>query len=43
MIKGIGKVLYESLIELKSCDEFFFCVAFLTMGGYQQLCKIIVK
>lgn len=31
------KVLTDIIKELKSCDEFFFCVAFLTMGGYQQL------
>ncbi len=31
------KVLIDIIKELKSCDEFFFCVAFLTMGGYQQL------
>lgn len=31
------KVLTDIIKELKSCDEFYFCVAFLTMGGYQQL------
>lgn len=31
------KVLTDIIKELKFCDEFFFCVAFLTMGGYQQL------
>lgn len=31
------KVLTDIIKELKSCDEFFFSVAFLTMGGYQQL------
>ena len=31
------KVLTDIIKELKSCDEFFFFVAFLTMGGYQQL------
>ncbi len=31
------KVLTDIIKELKECEEFFFCVAFLTMGGYQQL------
>ena len=31
------KVLTDIISELKKCIKFYFCVAFLTMGGYQQL------
>ena len=31
------KVLTDIISELKKCVKFCFCVAFLTMGGYQQL------
>lgn len=31
------KVLTDIISELKKCIKFCFCVAFLTMGGYQQL------
>ena len=37
------KVLTDIIKELRECDEFFFCVAFLTMGGYQQLLNTLIE
>lgn len=37
------KVLTEIIKELNNCDCFMFCVAFLTMSGYQVLLKTLIE
>lgn len=37
------KVLTDVIKELNDCDKFMFCVAFLTMSGYQVLLKTLLE